>query len=93
MTVEQIKQMFEEYLNIREEAPRPGDKKIQALSLLKNRIPFEECPSIIEATDYRTIYLCAVKDAAPYLNKDDIQNLKAYGVLISYEKSNFYMFV
>jgi len=51
------------------------DKLVYALSLLRERIPYDECKRIIEGADHDIIYLCDVKIACKYLQESDIPTI------------------
>ena len=48
------------------------DHDVKAISLLRERIPYEKCNSIIGGADHDILYLCDVEDAMPYLTEEDL---------------------
>ena len=43
-----------------------------AVSLLRERIPYESCKSIIAAAEHDQIFLCNIEVAAKYLTESDL---------------------
>jgi hypothetical protein len=48
------------------------DHDFIAISLLRERIPYEVCKSIIGGAEHDVIYLCDVNEAIPYLTEEDL---------------------
>lgn len=48
------------------------DYGVKAITLLRERIPYEECKRIIGATKPDVLYLCSVEKALPYLTEEDL---------------------
>jgi hypothetical protein len=51
------------------------DHKMKALMLLRERIPYEVCSSIIGGAEHDQIYLCDVEEVLPYINEEDAKVL------------------
>ena len=51
------------------------DTHMYALSLLRERIPYEKCKRIIQAAGHDQIWLCGVDEALEYLTEDDLKML------------------
>lgn len=69
------------------------DHDLVALSLLRERIPYKVCRSIIGGADHDQIYLCDVDDAIPYLNEQDVEVLADCNVFIEEECDSLSLFV
>jgi hypothetical protein len=48
------------------------DRDVKVINLLRERIPYEKCKSIIGGAEHDVLYLCDVEEAIPYLNEDDL---------------------
>ena len=48
------------------------DRDVKAITLLRERIPYEECKSIIGGAEHDVLYLCYVNEAIPHLTKEDL---------------------
>lgn len=48
------------------------DYSVRVITLLRERIPYEICRSIIKGAEHDIIYLCDVDDVLPYLTKEDL---------------------
>lgn len=51
------------------------DYAVVAISLLRERIPYDVCKAIISCAKRETIHLCDVDKAIPYLTEEDLQVL------------------
>ena len=51
------------------------DYTTTAIYLLRERIPYEKCRSIIGGAEHDIIYLCDVDIALPYLSAEDLEVL------------------
>jgi len=51
------------------------DHKMKALTLLREKIPYNVCNCIIEAAEHDQIYLCDIDDVLPYINEEDAKVL------------------
>ena len=51
---------------------RDIDHDVKAITLLRERIPYEECKSIISGAEHDVLYLCDIDKAIPYLTEDDL---------------------
>ena len=47
------------------------DHKMKALTLLRDRIPYEVCKGIIGGAEHDQIYLCDIDEVLPYINEED----------------------
>ena len=47
------------------------DHKMKALTLLRDRIPYEVCKGIIVGAEHDQIYLCDIDEVLPYINEED----------------------
>jgi hypothetical protein len=48
------------------------DHTVKAISLLRERIPYEKVRRIIKGASGGMLYLCAIEEAIPYLTEDDL---------------------
>ena len=67
------------------------DHVYTAVSLLRERIPYESCKRIIRAAEHDVIYLCDIDVAADYLTESDILVLADCNCGV--ENDCIYMFV
>ena len=51
------------------------DHNVKVITLLRERIPYEECKSIIGGAEHDVLYLCDVDKALPYLSEEDLDVL------------------
>jgi hypothetical protein len=51
------------------------DHTMTALSLLRERIPYEICKRIIQSSDQDIMYLCDVNDILDYIDENDVNIL------------------
>ena len=68
------------------------DHKAKAITLLRERIPYEKCRSIIGAAEHDIIYLCDVDKAIPHLTNDDLVVLADCNCCIEEEFDCIYLF-
>lgn len=47
------------------------DHNVKAISLLRKKVPYDVCPSIMCAVDYEILHLCNVEDVLPYIDEED----------------------
>ena len=48
------------------------DYEVMAVNLLRERIPYKECRSIISGAEHDLLYLCEVHKATPHLIEEDL---------------------
>jgi hypothetical protein len=48
------------------------DHDVKAINLLRERIPYEDCKSIIGGAEHDVLYLCDVEEALPHLTEEDL---------------------
>lgn len=58
------------------------DHGVRAISLLRERIPYEVCKRIIAGSEHDILYLCNVDKALPYLTEEDLAVLADCNCLI-----------
>lgn len=51
------------------------DHDVIAINLLRERIPYDKCKSIISGAGHDVLYLCDVDEAVPFLTEDDLKVL------------------
>jgi len=64
-----------------------------AISLLRERIPYDVCPSIIVCAEHDVIYLCGVEDALQYLKEEDIITLADCNIFIDSDVDSLSSFI
>jgi len=69
------------------------DHDVTAINLLRVRIPYDDCKSIIGGAEHDTLYLCDVETALPFLIEDDLKVLADCNVWIDEEVDCFALFV
>ena len=68
------------------------DHNMKALTLLRDKIPYEVCKEIIGASDRDQIYLCDIDDVLPYINEDDAKVLADCNLFIDSDYDYLSMF-
>jgi len=58
------------------------DYRIKVLNLLREKIPYEVCKSIIGTSEHDQIYLCNIDDVLPYINEEDANVLEKCHLII-----------
>jgi hypothetical protein len=71
---------------------RNVDHKIKALTLLRSKIPYDVCSSIIGASEHDQIYLCDIDEVLPYINEDDAKVLADCNLFIDDDNDCLSMF-
>jgi len=66
------------------------DHMVRAIELLRERIPYKDCPSIIVSAEHDTMYLCDSMYVLPHLSEDDLIVLADCNVCLSDDQ--LYMF-
>jgi len=87
ITLERLEEIFDESSS----RPKDVDRHMKALTLLRDRIPYDVCESIIIGADHDKVFLCAVEYALPYMSEDDARALSNGSCFI--EDDCFSMFV
>ena len=64
-----------------------------AISLLRDKIPYEVCKNIIGGAGHDVLYLCDVEEALPYLNEEDLAILADCNVWVDSDNDSFALFV
>jgi hypothetical protein len=68
-----------------------ADRQMAALILLRDRIPYDVCDSIICGADHDKVFLCSVEQVLPHISEEDAYILSASSVFI--EDDSLSMFV
>lgn len=68
------------------------DHKIKALTLLREKIPYEVCSGIIGGAGHDQIYLCDIDEVLPYINEDDAKILADCNLFIDDDNDCLSMF-
>ena len=69
------------------------DHIVKAIALLRVRIPYDECKSIIGGVGYDVLYLCEVDKAIPHLTEEDLVALADYNCWIDKDNDCITLFV
>jgi len=69
------------------------DHDLRAINLLRERIPYEVCRSIIGGAEHDVLYLCDVEKAIPYLREEDLEILADCNVWLDNESDSLALFV
>jgi len=88
------REQLEEILDNKKPFQTKGvDHDFVVIKLLRERIPYEVCKSIISGADHDIIYLCEVDDALEYLNESAVYALADGNVFIEDDIDSFALFV
>ena len=71
----------------------PIDYEMKALNLLRNKIPYDVCKSIIGGAGHDEIYLCDVDEVLPYINEEDVLILADCNLFIDEDNDCLSMYV
>lgn len=92
ITIEQIEKVFgdnrtpfKKNINV--------DHHFVAISLLRERIPYDKCKSIIQGAAHDIIYLCDVDDALEYLSEEDLEILADCNMWYDEDNQSFALYV
>lgn len=69
------------------------DHDLYALSLLREKIPYDKYNSIIQGAEHDQIFLCDVDDALPYLTIEDLKILADCNMFIDEDHDCLSLFV
>ena len=69
------------------------DHDFVAIALLRERIPYDECKSIIKGADHDIIYLCYADIVIKYLTPDDLNTLADCNVCYDEDNDSLFLFV
>lgn len=69
------------------------DYDVIAITLLRERIPYDACKSIINGAGYKKIYLCDVDKCLPYLTESDLDVLADCNCFIDEDAESLALFV
>ena len=69
------------------------DHNMKALTLLRDKIPYEVCKGIIGGAEHDQIYLCDIDKVLPYINEDDAKVLADCNLFIDSDYDYLSMFV
>lgn len=72
---------------------RNVDHDLIAITLLRERIPYEDCKSIIGGAEHDTLYLCDIEIAIKHLNIADVEILADCNVCIDNNFDCLFLFV
>jgi len=69
------------------------DHDFKAISLLRERIPYDEVHDIISGAEHDVLYLCDVDESLPHLTEDDLIVLADCNVWIDEDTDSLALFV
>jgi hypothetical protein len=69
------------------------DYKMKALTLLREKIPYDVCGGIIVGAEHDQIYLCDLYEVLPYIDEDDAKILADCNLFIDSDCGCLSMFV
>ena len=72
---------------------RGVDHTLVALNILRSKIPYEICGSIIGCAEHDIIYLVDVEEALPYLDEADLMQLADCNCGIDEDLDSIFKFV
>lgn len=90
MNREQLEEIFDEDIPLKN---KEEDGDSLAIALLRNKIPYDKCKSIIVAAEHDIIYLVDLDTVLEYINEDDAKKLRDYGLHIESENDCLASFV
>lgn len=68
------------------------DYMVKAISLLRDKIPYDAVKSIISASKHDVLYLCDIEESIQHLSIDDLNILADCNVCINRDLDVFYLF-
>ena len=91
ITREKLEEIFDndEIIAFRE---KDIDHTMKALTLLREKIPYDVCKSIIGCAEHDKIYLCDVDDVLEHINVEDAIILAECNMFLDEENDCFAMF-
>lgn len=69
------------------------DHNVKAITLLRDKIPYDICKGIISGAEHDIVYLCDVDDVLEHLNEEDVVTLFECNIFIDIEIDCLAMFV
>jgi len=69
------------------------DHDVRAITLLRERIPYDVCKDIIGGAEHDVLYLCDVDEAIPYLTEEDLVVLADCNCWIAEDVDSIALFV
>jgi hypothetical protein len=69
------------------------DHDFVAISLLRNKVPYEACKNIIGAAEHDVLYLCDIDKCIDYLDVADLEILSDCNVCYESDTESLYLFV
>ncbi len=69
------------------------DHTMKAVSLLRERIPYKKCKSIIQGAGHDEIYLPDIDEVFPYISEEDLDILVDCNVMIDEDSESLALFV
>lgn len=69
------------------------DHDFVAIQLLRERIPYDRCKSIIQGAEHDVLYLCDVDEVLEYLSEEDLEVLADCNVWLDEDSDSLALFV
>lgn len=69
------------------------DHHFRAISLLRERIPYDVCREIIAGVDHDIIYLCDIDIVLPFISEEDLNILADCNLFVDDDNDCLSMFV
>lgn len=91
ITREQLEEAFDDDRNPFQ--TKDVDYDVVAISLLRERIPYDVCKSIISGSEHDVLYLCDVDNVIPYLDEGDLEVLADCNVWFDEDNDCLALFV
>lgn len=69
------------------------DHNVVAISLLREKIPYESCKSIIQGAEHDVLYLCDVDEVLEHLSLEDLEILADCNVWYDEDNDSLALYV
>ncbi len=69
------------------------DHDVLAISLLRKKIPYDSCKSIIQGAEHDILYLCDIDEVMEHLSLEDLEVLADCNVWYNEEHGSLALFV
>ena len=92
ITREKLQEIFnnDEIVRFRE---KDIDHDVKAITLLREKIPYDICKRIISGAEHDIVYLCDIDDVLEHLKEEDVVTLYECNIFIDEENDCLAMFV
>lgn len=72
ITLEDVEEILGGDTKVKAFTTKDVDHDAITINLLRSKIPYEVCKSIIIGAEHDKIYLCNVEESLPYLTREDL---------------------